>query len=471
MVENLWWWLMIGGYTMLYYVIIYLLSESAPQSTWKPVAGEMSVLVTSEGPESAALRMDYVRFCTDSPSMAILPFPRHDSQTGLNSEFRSHPSVFWSRGNSFCKRDISETFSVFSIPQTFDHEKLPLGSLGKNDSLININLATATSSNDLFPFSSFFQAASPCRRSSPSKCVGSAWAGPVQWASPCNPGDLAGLCRCRVAKHSDEAAEFLPKKRLVLQGPVPDTEWNGTGGLVWPKQPEEIFSVAPWGPSKWLCRTATVSLCRSNRWHFCRNGSRVRGDCLGSWGAGQHHQLDSTVWSSAGRRRFRQSPASFIRQRLRGSEELPPKSQGARQHEDRNQHFASTEPSQHHQSLAAWACLGSRPRSPTSIHDGLGQVFRRCFAGNRLAQQGSGRGCAERCGLCTATSSCCWLGSHGCEAGKLAGDQQVHGARWGNSTPTPADWCRRGWKARERPSEILHQELCASTPGRGSSRN
>ena len=57
-------------------------------------------------------------------------------------------------------------------------------------------------------------------------------AGPVQGASPCNPGDLAGLCRCRVAKHSDEAAEFLPKKRLVLQGPVPDTEWNGTGGLV-----------------------------------------------------------------------------------------------------------------------------------------------------------------------------------------------------------------------------------------------
>lgn len=40
-----------------------------------------------------------------------------------------------------------------------------------------------------------------------------------------------------------EAEEFLPKKRLVLQGPVP--EWNGTGGLMWPKQPEEIFSVAP----------------------------------------------------------------------------------------------------------------------------------------------------------------------------------------------------------------------------------
>lgn len=69
-------------------------------------------------------------------------------------------------------------------------------------------------------------------------------AGPVQGASPCNPGDLAGdLCRCRVAEHSDEAEEFLPKKRLVLQGPVP--EWNGTGGLMWPKQPEEIFSVAP----------------------------------------------------------------------------------------------------------------------------------------------------------------------------------------------------------------------------------
>lgn len=130
--------------------------------------------MTSEGPESAALRMDYVRFCTDSPSMASLLLERHDSQTGLNSEFRSY-SVSESRGNSFCKRDISETFSVFSIPQTFDHEKLPLGSLGKNDSLMKISLATATSSNDLFPFSSFFQAASPCpRRSSPSKCVGSA---------------------------------------------------------------------------------------------------------------------------------------------------------------------------------------------------------------------------------------------------------------------------------------------------------
>ena len=28
---------------------------------------------------------------------------------------------------------VRETFSVFSIPQTFDHEKLPLGSLGKEE--------------------------------------------------------------------------------------------------------------------------------------------------------------------------------------------------------------------------------------------------------------------------------------------------------------------------------------------------